>query len=277
MSGVYRTHLYEPVGRCIYCGTAAYANDSSRSLAKEHIIPEALNGSLVLPQAVCCQCEQIICRWESKLLRGALLGCRTYLGLRTKRPSKRPKTLPLFDPRTKPNAKIPIPIEDYPASLLLVLFGPPGLLAGEPYGRAGTGVWIHSFNDTREVLASRYGLDQFATSSLDTFALCRTLAKIAHSFAVASLGLDGFGHLLPEYIIGDRDECRRHYVGSLPELQPPNPDAFHEIDLEEEQKGHIVVRIRLFASLGAPTYRVVVGRTGNSNIREAAPLAARGA
>jgi hypothetical protein len=35
---------YAPVGRCIYCGTDRYSENSIELLHLEHIIPYALNG-----------------------------------------------------------------------------------------------------------------------------------------------------------------------------------------------------------------------------------------
>lgn len=39
--------FYQPVGRCIYCGTA------EEPLSDEHILPFALGGNLILPKASC--------------------------------------------------------------------------------------------------------------------------------------------------------------------------------------------------------------------------------
>src|ERR1700732_2915190 len=86
-------------GRCIYCGSKAYAPGNTRGLGKEHTIPEAISGRLIMLEASCQKCERAINLWETRLLRGALLGCKTHLGLDTKRPSIRPKELFLFDPR----------------------------------------------------------------------------------------------------------------------------------------------------------------------------------
>ncbi len=44
-------HVFDPVGRCIYCGRGPDAK-----LTKEHIIPYGLNGHLILPAASCEIC-----------------------------------------------------------------------------------------------------------------------------------------------------------------------------------------------------------------------------
>ena len=119
------------------------------------------------------------------------------------------------------------------------------------------GFWFHPFDWNLDVLRWRYGLTDFGLPSLDTDALCRVLAKIAHSYAVAELGLGGFTPLLREFIRGEGGD-RFRYVGG--EFKPGAPGAgLHEIGFEQGVTGYLVVRIRLFASLGAPVYRVVVG------------------
>ena len=54
-------HIYPPVGRCIYCGATEPPADIGR-FTDEHIIPLAMGGNLILPQASCKQCEKIINR-----------------------------------------------------------------------------------------------------------------------------------------------------------------------------------------------------------------------
>lgn len=249
---------YPEVGRCIYCGATSYAPDSNRFLAREHIIPEALSGGLELPRASCRSCERKINKWEAMLLRGSLLGCRTYLDLETKRPKDRPRALPLFRPGPDPNPKVMIPIEDYPANLMLMAFDTPRLLSGA----ATLSVpWMHIFRDVAQLLADRYGLAEFAIPSLDPYALCRMLAKIAHAYTVAELGLDGFVPLLPHLIVGPYEGWDRFYVGGLHDIEPAG-ESLHEIAVEPvtaETWRYVVVRIRLFASVPAPTYRVVSG------------------
>src|ERR1700730_18119661 len=85
---------YKPVGRCIYCGSLEYSTDSSRPLAEEHIIPLALGGDRILPEASCRKCERITGNFEQMALRGVLRGARVSLGLRSKK--GHPDTLPLY-------------------------------------------------------------------------------------------------------------------------------------------------------------------------------------
>jgi 5-methylcytosine-specific restriction endonuclease McrA len=49
LSRMRRRHIYDPVGKCIYCRS----DRLSGPLTREHIIPESLGGGLELPEASC--------------------------------------------------------------------------------------------------------------------------------------------------------------------------------------------------------------------------------
>jgi hypothetical protein len=113
------------------------------------------------------------------------------------------------------------------------------------------------------LLWQKYGLNGFATGAIDTFALCRTLAKIGHCVASVYPGVDAFEPFLPKYILGDDDAMRFKFVGGLVGEKPVPTRFLHSVEVEApppEQPDLIVIRIQLFAPLGAPVYRVVVGR-----------------
>lgn len=265
---------FGPIGHCIYCGATTYVPGRNQAPAREHIIPEGISGNLVLLEASCQHCERIINPWETRLLKGALLGSKTHLGLTTKRPSERPKELPLFDPRNERRVggrerKVMIPIRDYPISLILARFSAPRLFnPAIPYEILFDGAWIHFFTEPNyDLLRKKHDLIEFGTSSLDIFSLCRTLAKIAHAFTMATFSLEEFIPTLPHYVIGNYDAFCLHYVGGISEAPPPGP-LLHEISIEpatSEQWEYIVVRVRLFARYGAPIYRVVSGRRRQPN------------
>jgi hypothetical protein len=85
---------YLPVGECVYCGARTYAQDSNRPLADEHVVPFALGGSMILPEANCRKCERITGRFEQFALKGAFHLPRLYMGIKSRR--KKPATLPLY-------------------------------------------------------------------------------------------------------------------------------------------------------------------------------------
>jgi hypothetical protein len=268
---------FEPVNECIYCGALSYARDSPRYLATEHIIPEAINGEMLLPRASCRNCERIINPFETAILRSALLGCRTHLKLKTKRPKDRPKSLPVFSDTPNGQVKTMIPVEHYPATMILLTIPPPCLINGPDVISWQRGVFTYQFEPYKnKLLNAIYRLTNWAHASLDTFSLLRMLAKIAHGYAVAVYGLDSLQYVLRDGILnGDISELRR-YVGGDEATDPPT-DNLHEVSssvIEFDGNRYLQVRIRLFASLGAPTYNVIAARIdGIDNIFPVSGLA----
>ena len=94
--------------------------------------------------------------------------------------------------------------------------------------------------------------------------LSRVLAKIAHSFAVARLGLGGFTPLFLDLIHKRVVENAPELVGSDPTRPPPAVGVMHELSIVPHET-FVVVRIRLFASSSIngnhamPVYLVVTG------------------
>lgn len=103
------------------------------------------------------------------------------------------------------------------------------------------------------------------TKTIKPAPFARMLAKIGHTFAVATGQMSGFRPLLPDFILG-RDSNAAFYVGGTFEITPPSHYG-HEIYLENGQVGNkelMAARIRLFANFGTatygtPTYYVAVG------------------
>jgi hypothetical protein len=87
------------------------------------------------------------------------------------------------------------------------------------------------------------------------------MAKIAHAFAVAEVGLDGFTPALQPTILGEQENPFQ-FVGCLEQAEPPKQNWLHDLSLlcwEDKGRRYLVVKMRLLANLGAPEYHVVVG------------------
>ena len=136
----------------------------------------------------------------------------------------------------------------------------------ENRGAATDRFWIRGaspayvFNDLLEKLTQElnvYSLMPEAKGNVTEF--CQMLAKIAYSYAVAELGYGSFEpYLLPGILSAELSNCDS-YIGSLEEDEPPS-EALHELSLGGSMRSNqIVVRVRLLAKLGTPTYFVVVG------------------
>src|SRR4051794_2543668 len=103
---------YPPVGRCIYCGETKLPRGVLR-FGNEHIIPLALGGNLVLPEASCRECEKIINREiENPILRQEWGHLRTRRDFPSRNKALRKHRTHLMM-RGTDGAPIPIPIKDH--------------------------------------------------------------------------------------------------------------------------------------------------------------------
>jgi hypothetical protein len=89
----------------------------------------------------------------------------------------------------------------------------------------------------------------------------RVLAKIAHAYAVAELGLSAFKPLLLDIILNKPPLHIGHWVGGL-FGDSPRGDDLHEIVVD--QTGFwgprwVAVEIQLFADREMPKYLVIAG------------------
>jgi|TARA_R100000005_G_scaffold22285_1_gene9568 hypothetical protein len=103
----------------------------------------------------------------------------------------------------------------------------------------------------------------------------RMLAKIAHGYAIAEVGQDKFEAILSK-IITDANSRPFDWIGCLNQTPKINlaaePQILHKLSLEwwETKLGLLlVVKIRLFAYLGAPEYHVIVGKIDEPPIDKA--------
>lgn len=258
--------IFPPVNRCIYCG----AHGENVKLDDEHIIPFGLGGKLILPKASCPNCGKITgATIERQCLRNMLGQLRIRENYPTRKKRERPETLPM-SVETEGRIKfVKAPVGQRPHATIMFAFPRPGILAGLTPEQAANvplpGLWFYGQQDEAARLwtienypdAKRHG----AVASFHPVLFQQMLAKIAHSFAVAELGYGKFNPLLAKAIIGEESWQPGYLVGGDPAQDPPS-EYINEIGLRNRTsvKGHpyIVVRIRLFSNLGAPTYYVVV-------------------
>jgi hypothetical protein len=246
------------IGCCIYCKSVSYREDGDRKLGDEHVIPESLGGTLVLEQAACQDCERRINTFEHAILKTVLYAPRVHLGIRRKRRKRGEESIKLHARIGGKDVDVVLPIKAVPVLLFLMTFGSPGLLIGTPADFANmTGVWALNLSGKNPVPE---GYESIASPVLDTFKFCQFLAKIAHSFAVTTLG-HTFIPLLLEVIREEAAAPRFDLIGCSPMEAPSN--NLHEIGIKWQSSSgtdYAIARIRLFASLGAPTYLVIAGQ-----------------
>jgi hypothetical protein len=160
--------------------------------------------------------------------------------------------------------------ERYPFLITFPYLGAPGIILGTEKSAAPGPVtkrmWIrggspsYDFMSLLQTLATDLKVHSLMPEShADVPSFCRLLAKIAHSFAVAEIGLHSFKSAVANYARGDDLTNCLHYIGSRDEDEPA-ADSLHELSIFGVLPGgSIVVRIRLLSKLGTPTYYVVVG------------------
>jgi hypothetical protein len=261
------TIQYKPVGECIYCGARG------TRLTDEHIVSKGLGGSLILPEASCISCAGKTSAIEGAVLRNLLWSPRRNVGIRGRRrkgPKLSPSVTAIVDGK---EITISLPAADDPAWLFLMTMQAPGLLSGQPHDSSGlSGLWLTPLGGTEAVQAM--GIREMVTPPFDTLRFCQFLAKIAHSFAMATLPRVHIAPLLLPLILKATTRKTVYFpcyqlVGGFPQTFS-NSDSLHEIALRGVIANGIlyaVVHIRLFANLGAPVYTVVAGRIESGRIQ----------
>lgn len=248
---------YAPVGQCIYCG------DDSRPdlLQREHIIPKGLNGTVVLPKASCPRCAAITAEFERVCLQKMFVDARIHLGLasrrhrRNKQPPSPLKVGHLGEDRETSHWQ-ELSRGDHPFALCTLDFYPAGYLLGTSLAEQSMNIVVIETLSFRERFGS-LPRSAFVQWYVDSKPFGRMLAKIAHSYAVAVLGINGFDPFLPGIVLGT-DPNIFHYVGGAI-ASAEMPKTLHLLSLRKEN-GLVLADIRFFVALGGPAYRVVVGR-----------------
>jgi hypothetical protein len=257
-----RMKEFPPIDRCIYCV-------ATRDLTKEHVLPLGIAGhSMVLERASCRACAKITGGIEGAVLEGALGILREKFGSPSRHKSRRTgisrRTLARRDEQGEwvGAGTLDVPVEQLPAICVFPLLNAPRIFAPPEAAGGWTGnFWL--WQDHVAVpapISSATGGASIHIGKVNPQLFARFLAKIAHGYAVAYLGVDGFTPFLPNVIL-DESSDPFLYVGGFSE-PPANEAALHFVE-----QGHAVlgdtkfalVRVRLFASLGAPEYVVVAG------------------
>ena len=252
-------YTYAPVGRCIYCGSA-------QQLSEEHIIPYALDGHLVLPKASCRQCAAITKQFEQTCSRDMFGPLRIRLDLQTRRKKLRPKSLEIttFNAKGKSETKT-VPSHQFPKACVGLKLQPPGIILGQPpTDQIHNPTIVMSSEDSEVKPYIPENQHAVVLGMIDHNAFFRLLAKIAHSFVVARIGVDGFKHRIPPLLIGkpgDSTDTFPYLVGG--DTEDPSPEkSLHVLDERQVSirgMNFRVVTIRLFAFMGMPRYKIVVG------------------
>jgi HNH endonuclease len=261
------TRRLSDIGQCIYCG-------SVDDLTKEHVLPYALGGHLVLNKASCKVCATVTGRLEQKLLRGHWWPYRKKLGLQSRTPSAGAELKPIKI--IKASGEViagQIPLEDFVAAFIFE-FAPPMILAGEaqdgePFAKNAFLKMLGPMPTSAQVDGKPYILLQTDKVefpvNFQSGDLMRFLAKVAHGYAISKEGLGAFEEFyLPDYILG-RTKGIQNYVGGYasPIITPVIPGGGYNRMMTRRRGDLISVCVQLFIDKGdlPPIYEIVVGKS----------------
>lgn len=257
---------YASVGKCIYCG-------SKERLTREHIIPYSAGGRWVLPEASCRDCAVVTGAIEGEFARTILGPLRMLYDMPTRRPKDRPKHLPLkvkypastdweiaYVDRSICPFLVGLPLYSMPDALTGTVTEGNRSAATSQLWIRGAGFWQDRNAHLQWLCNALSAVEVMPIATVHTEPFCLTLAKIAHAFTVAELGIKGFE--LPR-VIRQRDLSNRaEFIGGGLGNEPPS-DQLHELAFDPAASTNlnvIAVRIRLLGPLGTPTYYVAAGR-----------------
>lgn len=120
-----------------------------------------------------------------------------------------------------------------------------------------------NLNDNAQRLRE-IGVKKFALPAIDTVKFCQMLAKIAHAYAAATIGLHRLepllvGFIRSRYEKAEPERDRYIYIGGEPKAEPAT-EALHELGccaMKIKGAVYLLVKIRFFANLGGPSYYVI--------------------
>lgn len=252
-------HTYNPVGACIYCGSAA------GPLQDEHIVAFGLGGKLILPEASCSACAKITSQVEQHCLRGIFLPARAHLKLPSRR--KRPKTLPVDVEVAGKITRHDLSMDEHPGYLFSFAYDRPYVLDGfERIGiQRGGRIHIQNLNGDQERRLDQLEGKVHLPAGFHADLFARMLAKIAFSYAVAERYLGTFRPLVRDAILNPEPDDIFFVVGGIADpLAGTGNIRFHIEEREVISNAYrrrrlLIVNFQLFADYEAPTYQVVVG------------------
>jgi hypothetical protein len=259
-------HLYAAADKCIYCGALV----SDGKLGDEHIIPTSFGGNLILPRASCRNCERITTKIKDHCLKGLLSTARPHLGIRGRQRKSGLARGPVYIEHAGRVETTSAHITQHPGMLLMPLMPFPTAMLGQTAPEQGDGpvavriAMRPMTSDVAERAAQfmRGGGKVTLTKGLSAIECYRFIAKIAHAFACATLGVDTFRPYLLNLIRGQQPMFADHFVGSAM-ANDPRGKHLHELSFAPPIRlpfsEMIVVRVRLFSKLDMPTHYAVVG------------------
>jgi hypothetical protein len=194
------TEAYPEAGYCIYCGSR------KPPLTDEHIFPYGLGGHMLFPKASCEQCQKIINRIETVVVREMLRPYRLSIGLVGKHRDSKPQSIPLdvLDRGTGAIDKTILAVDQYPTTVLLFILTPPSIIAALSRSKTVWRPWLylHDHESLSRLFAAMTPGKAINAGRFYPVEFCRVLAKMAYGYAVADGIPSGYSFLLQDIILG---------------------------------------------------------------------------
>jgi hypothetical protein len=233
------------------------------NLSDEHIIPFGLGGGLLLPKGSCEKHRKATSKVEDFVLRRYLCPLRSHLGLPSRKPHLRPDGYSLILKRGTHSWKQKVSLKEHPGMVRFMIFDPTGRVVGRPPVEKAFSFRLTTaciFPDLDQRLA-RLGADGFEDKvNVNAMYLARVVAKIAHGFAIAELGVDAFEKTYLNDLISDGAPDWNYWVGGFDRGRDVHAQDLHELKL----LGHgddLSVIVHLFvAYCPRDAYEVIVGK-----------------
>ncbi len=283
--GRYEKRVIASPGCCIYCGRVLPPDE----LTDEHVIPYALgHNTLVFQKSTCKPCAAIIQRYEQEVLKKQLGTFRLQVEAPSRAKAKdRPTSVEYpfaeVDERgvlLRDLGTRSFQPDDAPLALNLWQLPEPWLFNdnaadGGDHGSPWSFVEMPAASRIIDEVRNETGARNVAmkVGEVNRSHFLRFLAKTAHAFAVAELGIDGFIPCLTDVIL-DRDDDLSTYVGgTFSKTDSPIPPEVTTLISVGGVADLVAVRIQFYHVLGTPAYAVVVGRENdNTAARNAAMI-----
>lgn len=251
---------------CIYCGRNTNEQGENLKLTDEHIIPEFLGASLLLPNSTCPECQNVTAEFESSVATQTFDPIRKAFGIRGKGGQPDTTMYPVDLGRETTDIFM-INIANHPTILTLPNLFPASIYSDRPANSNGLfNITLFNINADKEKL-EKYEIDGFSSQIIDLARFCQMIAKIGLSYACGVIGINSFNSIVSDFVrtrIIPKKACNITYnfVGGLWRYEKKQTKYLHELELsriEWGEKIYIAVRVRLFASYGMPSYFVAVG------------------
>ncbi|MFN2258324.1 MAG: HNH endonuclease [Parasphingopyxis sp.] len=269
--GKYEQRTIPSPGLCIYCRKPFPPDE----LTNEHVIPFALgHNTLIYKKSSCRPCAETIQPYEQAVLREQLGTFRLQVDAPSRTNRKdRSKSVDLPFIEVDATGKVirnlgtrTFMLGDAPLALNLWQLSEPRIMrtdaidgddVGEPWSYTDTHVAIRISEEVRQDTGAVHVAMKVGEVNRNHF--LRFLAKAAHAYTTAELGIDGFEPFLNDIILNRDNDLSKYVGGTLPDAPHKVDPAYTTLIALGSANGLLAVRLQFYPILGSPAYAVVVG------------------